>query len=100
MKKRQSQYSKEFVEAIVFADADPTGNAVSFEFPVEDEAPTGTTATGQWKPSSWDGQKATAQCLVGPPDGELLDPGTYDVYVEWSEAPEEPLILAGQLEIY
>lgn len=102
MKKRQSAGSKEFVEAIVFADADPTLNAVQWAFPVEDVVPSVFVA-GDWRPGSWDGQKAVARCLVGPGGGVITLAASeipYDAYVKWTESPEVPLILAGQVEIY
>jgi hypothetical protein len=100
MKKRQSAKSKDFVEAIVFAGTDPTGQAVGFLFPLEDVAPSGTPVVGQWRADGWDGQKAVAQCLVGPGGTVTLDVGIFDVFVQWTEAPEVPLILTGQLEVF
>ncbi len=98
MKKRQSQHSKEFVEAYVFSDTNPTGLAVSFAFPLVDGSPS-TLVSGQWDPTGWVDGRAIAQCLVGP-GAEDLAVGSYDVYVKWTDSPEVPLILTGQLEIY
>ncbi len=98
MKKRQSSLSKEFVEAYVFSDTDPTGLAVSFAFPVTDGAPS-STVSGQWDPTGWVDGRAIAQCLVGP-GANVLAVGNYDVYVKWTDSPEVPLILTGQLEIF
>jgi hypothetical protein len=55
---------------------------------------------GQWRADGWDGQKAVAQCLVGPGGTVTLDVGIFDVFVQWTEAPEVPLILTGQLEVF
>jgi hypothetical protein len=76
---------------------DPTGDVVAMAFIPGPAKPDGD----DWHVGSWGtdpGPTYLAQCLVGP-DAVELTPGTYQIWVKVTDAPEQPVMQAGQLVI-
>ena len=80
----------------------PTGDIVQFAF-----MPQATQVPGNsdWVTGSWDTDTASviypysAKCLVGPSGAITLGIGTFVIYVKITDAPEVPVLIAGQLQI-
>lgn len=105
--KRQSQASKEYIEVPVISRTDPTGDVVQMAFPTDDN-PT-TWYNGSWDPAGavdkmpGQGSVYLARCLVGPGGGVVTltaQAAPYNVYVKITDAPEVPVLKAGQVLIY
>jgi hypothetical protein len=81
---------------------DPAGDTVTFAF-----MPTATQVPGisDWVSGSWETDAAsllypyTAKCLVGPAGTVTLGIGNYVVYMQITDSPEVPVLIAGQLQI-
>lgn len=81
----------------------PTGDTVKFAFmPTATQVPQNT----DWVLGTWDTTSGNpiypynAKCLVGPNGGTInLTIGTYVVYVQISDSPEQPVLIGGQLQI-
>lgn len=96
--KRQSVLSLEYVEVLVGARTDPSGDVVKFAFPAENAEPT-TLFTGEWDPAGKVNGLWTARILTGP-TAHVLSLGRYDVWVQISDSPEVPLLYGGLIEIF
>jgi hypothetical protein len=89
------------VQAILDGEAyDPTADVVQLAFMANWGQPTGE----DWHAGSWSTSTAPgiylAQCLVGPAnDGVNLTVGTYTIWVQITDDPEVPVIVAGTLAI-
>lgn len=79
----------------------PTADAVSFAFvDVNGAVPT----SGMWVAGSWItlpnySYPYAAQCLVGPGGSTAPTTGTYTVWMEITDSPEVPVLVAGQLQV-
>lgn len=102
-----SALSLEYVRVAVSAEedgvaVDPTGDTVQMAFPAQGVAP----VAGDWKAATWETDATTepdtryARCLVGPGGTVTLAAGFYDVYVKVTDAPEVPILKAGQLRVF
>lgn len=97
--------STEFVQARIPAPVkngvavDPTSDAVKMAFIVGTALP----GVSDWKSASWDNPgdgTYIAQCLVGPTGGTVtLTVATYQVWVQITDNPEQPVIPAGTLVV-
>ncbi len=83
--------SIEYVKVEVSSNNDPTGNAVSYSFSSDADAPGGYTL-GSWET---DGGRYYALCLFN-----ALAAGTYWLWVKVSDAPETPVMRAGRVISY
>ncbi len=83
--------SVEYVKVEVTSNNDPTGNAVSFSFSSDADAPGAYTA-GSWETS---GGKYYALCLFN-----ALAAGTYWLFVKVVDSPETPVMRAGRVVSY
>lgn len=58
-------------------------------------------SSGDWKAASWETGDFSgwynARCLVGPTGVITLTPGSYDVWIEITDAPEKPIRKVGVL---
>ena len=75
--------------------ADPTTDPVSLSFPTTGVEPT-VFVVGNWRTV---GGIHYAQALVGPGGSITLPVGFYDVYVQITDNPEIPVLLAGTVEV-
>lgn len=80
----------------------PTGDVVKFAFmPNATQVP----QVSDWVNGGWDTDSGNpiypynAKCLVGPLGTIILGIGTYVVYVQITDSPEQPVLIGGQLQI-
>lgn len=80
----------------------PTGDVVQFAFmPTPSQVP----QSSDWVSGSWETNTAsllypyTAKCLVGPSGTIDLGIGQYVIYLEITDNPEIPVLVAGRLQI-
>jgi hypothetical protein len=80
----------------------PTGDTVKFAFM---PTPTQTPLVSDWVVGAWDTDTTnvlypySAKCLVGPAGTISLGTGTYIIYIQITDSPEIPVLVAGQLVI-
>jgi hypothetical protein len=60
--------------------------------------------SGQWVAGNWItvpnyNYPYMAQCLIGPGGSTAPTTGTYSVWVQITDAPEIPVLIAGQLQV-
>lgn len=94
----QSHLSTDFVQALVQATADPTGDTVQMAFPKKGIAP----VDSDWQDAAWvqAGYPYVCQVKVGPNGGAVtLEPGLYDIWVSITTASENPVFQSGVLQI-
>lgn len=81
---------------------DPTGDTVKFAFmPTATQVPQVTDwVNGAWDTTSGDPiYPYRAKCLVGPLGTTNLAIGTYVVYIQITDSPEQPVLVGGRLQI-
>lgn len=80
----------------------PTGDVVKFAFM---PTPTQIPQVSDWVLGAWDTDTTnvlypySAKCLIGPAGVTALGTGTYVIYVQITDSPEIPVLVAGQLVI-
>jgi Putative Ig domain len=80
----------------------PTGDVVQFAFAA---TPNYVPQPSDWVTGSWDTDPASilypynAKCLIGPNGVKTLTPGDYQVYIQITDNPETPVLIAGILTI-
>lgn len=96
-----STLTKEFVEVIVTprdSNADPTADVVKMAFmPGPAKPQVADWVTGSWRVGA-DSGKFYARGLIGP-GAKVLTPGTYQVWVTFTDNPEVPAKPTGSIKI-
>lgn len=79
----------------------PTGDTVYFNFTATNAEPTAPAPSAGWTAGTWEtaGTAYIALGLVGP-GGTVLANGTYTVWVQLSDNPEQPVRNAGTVTVY
>jgi hypothetical protein len=101
-----SALSRVYIRARIIATIngathDPTGDVVKMAFIPSGAAPT----TGDFQQAIWETDATTnpvtyrSLCLVGPGGTVTLAVGTYRVWVQITDNPEVPVMLAGTLKV-
>jgi hypothetical protein len=80
----------------------PTSDIVQFAFM---PTPTQVPQVSDWQSAAWETDSTNvlypynAKCLIGPSGIINLGIGTYVVYVQITDSPEIPVIIAGYLQV-
>lgn len=84
------------------APFNPTSDTVKFAFM---PTPTQVPQVSDWVSGSWDTNSTnviypySTKCLVGPGGTITLGIGTYTIYIQITDNPEIPVLIAGQLQV-
>lgn len=99
-----TEYVRVQVTAVVAGlSYNPTGDSVYFQYTAVGAEPSAPAPGGSWSAGSWEtvGTSYVALGLVGPTGGGTsLAVGTYAIWVQVSDNPEQPARNVGSLQIY
>ncbi len=92
-----SAVSKQYIRVPVTAEADPTGDAISWAIIDQGQEP----APSDFVAGNWQTLAGTyyARVLVGPGSSLVLARGYYEMFVQITDNPEIPVLRAGVLEV-
>lgn len=81
---------------------DPTGDTVYFQFTATNAEPAASAPGAPWASGAWEtaGNSFVALGLVGPNGGTSLTVGTYAIWVQVGDSPEQPARNVGTVQIF
>lgn len=80
----------------------PTGDTVYFQYTTVNSEPSAAAPGASWTAGAWEtvGSTYIALGLVGSNGGVSLSVGTYAIWVQVGDSPEQPARNAGSLQVY